>query len=701
MQYIYNTTELELQYESFINNYFIEKNINDPELKNYEISFEFYEYETSSKKNNVVYFFAALNIIDNWNDGIYDLMIFDDRFLFSEISDMELEYVEYYLHYCKPSLELLEDLSDYINEEDINFHDQKVLNDGKFENKIYGLPYEIDFNVLYYDNENSKAKEIVENIEDLTWDNVWNKLKPSNLLNIALGDDNSFLDFFAEYTNSYYNVTKEYDKNFYKLFYNETGENLYQSFINLIKGYSGIDQYNVTSFEYLSSLKDNIELIYLFSAFLSYDDAYNDFLNGNSTAFYRGRASHYPFFYLNDYSNIGISLPPKYLSTVTEQYLVVNKQSKIDKKILTKIALQLTSKDFQLLKAEYFGSIPTFDLNKIDKYSEISDYCQLQPELCNIMIKMKKIYLKEMFKSKYSAPFFEIMIHLPFRKLPYIKVISPKFCKMVVLGCTMNMINALQYMPPFSMFKIKFFHVYEAICTSLIYIPMFAITFRIYTIYQTKSFNSNFLSNKSLLYIIIILILIPILYRIIIVFSVDEFRYEPFGNISTTRFPGYGYVPYNDFYEIFFHIVFILLLFMIISTGRVSKKFGDICYIFITFVLNISDFFVERLFEKLNYINYEKFFLLIICINGLVTLTCIYILVGSRVFFVMFFSDDYSLYELKENKNTPKNIIDFIPLKAKKKDYMFLMENGNNKKDTRSSDSKSFSNTIGTNYLHV
>lgn len=140
---------------------------------------------------------------------------------------------------------------------------------------------------------------------------------------------------------------------------------------------------------------------------------------------------------------------------------------------------------------------------------------------------------------------------------------------------------------------------------------------------------------------------------------------------------------------------------MIISTGKVSKKFGDICYIFITFVLNISDFFVERLFEKLNYINYEKFFLLIIFINGLVTLTCIYILVGSRVFFVMFFSDDYSLYELKENKNTPKNIIDFIPLKAKKKDYMFLMENGNNKKDTRSSDSNSFLNTIGTNYLHV
>eukprot|EP00833_Pecoramyces_ruminatium_P009272 jgi/Orpsp1_1/1183304/evm.model.c7180000084632.2 len=247
-----------------------------------------------------------------------------------------------------------------------------------------------------------------------------------------------------------------------------------------------------------------------------------------------------------------------------------------------------------------------------------------------------------------------------FRKLPYIKVISPKFCKMVVLGCTMNMINALQYMPPFSMFKIKFFYFHETLSTGLIYIPI-----------------------------------------IIIVFSVDEFRYEPFGNISTTRFPGYGYVPYNDFYEIFFHIVFILLLFMIISTGRVSKKFGDICYIFITFVLNISDFFVERLFEKLNYINYEKFFLLIICINGLVTLTCIYILVGSRVFFVMFFSDDYSLYELKENKNTPKNIIDFIPLKAKKKDYMFLMENGNNKKDTRSSDSKSFSNTIGTNYLHV
>eukprot|EP00833_Pecoramyces_ruminatium_P005064 jgi/Orpsp1_1/1179096/evm.model.c7180000067907.1 len=366
---------------------------------------------------------------------------------------------------------------------------------------------------------------------------------------------------------------------------------------------------------------------------------------------------------------------------------------------------------------------------------------------------MKRIHLKEMFKSKYSPPFFEIMMNLPvklkkhlilnedikdtiiifqtihelitnnlgiygilayiftslfaislfivmylinkYRKEPYLRVISPDFCNMIVFGCIMNMVKILECLPPYSSFKAKYFYFHETLSIGLIYIPMFAITYRIYAIYQTKSFKSNFLNNKALLIIIISLISIPLLFKLIEIFSYD-FYYVPVGAIGEFRFPEYSVsseIDYDHFYRIYFYVIFIFLLFMIIATGKSSKKFGDICYTFIIFILNISSFITKRLLEKLAHKNYEKYFLLIIIFNGLTTLLCIYVLVGSRVLLICLSNGEYTL---KSNQNcTPKNITEFIPLKAKKKDLLFLMDKIINV--NYMNDNNSFGNDYTTN----
>ena len=582
----------ETTYSNFMNAVFSNINTNDDILKNYEITYSFYDkYDKNGISKN--YWLFLVYIIKSFQNGDYDLLILDDRLLYSNHNSlMKSDFLFYYFDILDSIDTIFLDLSDYIKDEDLNYHDPKILNDGKYKNRIYGLPYEMDFNLLYYKNNDEITKKNLENIEDVTWDDLWRKLKPSGDLDLALDDENSFFDFFLEYTHNYYNATKEYDKNYYKLFYNETSELLYKNFLNLIRDYSGVDENIIPKQNQYYYNDSKNKTFYDYSPFLSYDKSCNDFLEGKKYL-YRGRASHkYIFDKYN--TDVGMSLQPKHLSAVIEKYLVVNKNSKIDKKILSKVALQLTSKNMQLIRAQEFDSVPTFDLNKKDKYSEIAYYCHLFPELCSIMEKMKRLDLKDMFKYKYSMALVDIMTNFyvnmkkylflfehindvasiyynafelitsklgiyevftyifeilftiiscitmimvhKYKKHPYLRVISPEFCNMIVFGCTLNILLYLQYLPPYSTFKARFFYVFESVSTGFIHIPMFAITYRIYSIYQTKSLNDSFLNNKKVLCIIIILISIPVLYRLIIMLIFDVV-YCPLGDIYEIRFP--------------------------------------------------------------------------------------------------------------------------------------------------------------------
>lgn len=128
---------------------------------------------------------------------------------------------------------------------------------------------------------------------------------------------------------------------------------------------------------------------------------------------------------------------------------------------------------------------------------------------------------------------------------------------------------------------------------------------------------------------------------------------------------------------------------MIINTGRISRKFGDVSYTIVIFILNISDFLVTRLMEKLSHENYPQYFLLIMIFNGLITLFCVYILVGSRLLFIYLFPSELNSMS-GTNIISASDLMDFLPLKASKNKYISLLDRVNRNKGFHTSSSSSF-----------
>jgi len=709
----------EINYENLMNKYFAELAASNPSLADMKLSFGFYEYEPVNRTTAAVYFRYLQDIFDGIEYGDYDLIIFDDRTLFNEISFMETDWIQYYFTYSQPSLEFSTDLTDATKNINFDIFDPRIIEDGKYRGKLYGLPYEMDFDVLYYKESNAKAKNLVQNMQSITWDEVVSNLLPADNLNIGLGNDHDLLNLFIEYVANHYELNKDVDPKFYEVFYNEESVNLYTSFYEFVMNYSLNDIVNGT-------------------LYLSQDEAYKNFMENKST-FFKARASDNALFQTpikdansNSTDAVNVSFPPKNFSTVMEKFLIVNTRSPKDKKMLTDAAILLTSKEMQLFRAEHFGTIPAFDYSKKDVDPDVQSYCKTHSDLCNIMSTVNRLYLKDVFKSEYSVPLFEIVALLPVnikkylknndidlitfsmnnahdlitnqlgifgvlsyviisvfaiaafvvmylvykhKNHPYLKVISPMFCNMIILGCTMNMVKVLQHLPPYSVNKAKFSLMFETLCTNLIYIPMFAVTYRIFKIFKAKSFISRTLNNTRLFIIIVVLILLSLVYRGFIVYK-EEFFYLPFGSVKDPRFPEWSYTnyeKYNGVYQTYMHGIFIALLFMIITTGQVSQKFGDICYTFVIFFLNISDFIVKRLLEKLSYENYDKYFLLIIIFNTVASALCIYTLVGSRLFLIIMYPGEIGSNGIKlVTSDNLDNLAAFVPLISRKKYFSIL-----------------------------
>ncbi|ORX50031.1 hypothetical protein BCR36DRAFT_583635 [Piromyces finnis] len=697
--------EWEIKYEELINSYLAEQSAVNPALANVEIAFSFYEYLPVKEGGGSVYFKYLYEVEPDLSEGNYDMMILDDRILFSEMAFMESDIVEFYLEHRRPSIEIFHPLSEYIKKEELSFNEARALNDGIYEGTIYGLPFELDFDVLYYNDQNKDSVGIVDKMKTINWDDLLNSIQSSTpkTQSIGLGDDNDLLNLIIEYTACKYQLSKEYDPFYWKVFYNKTGEELFSSIYDYIISYTNGD---VTE-----------------SLQITLDDAFADFVEEKSM-FFKGKASHRHIIRSemektnNTYS---YTLPPKYKSNIMEKYLAITTNSKVDKKLLAEVAIALTSKDAQLYRANHFGSIPTFDMKQKESDPEIKAYCSSQPYICNIIEKMDRLYIKDILKNEKSSPFIEIEINLPkiirnyilnndveavifafknlfillteqlgiygifsyilmfgfavfflvimcliykHREHPYIKVISPIFCIMIILGTTMNMCKFLQYLPPYTAFMAKFYYIYETISINLIYVPMFAVTYRIFRIFRAKSFMTKSLNNKRLFFGVVLAILVAVAYRSYIAYKVN-FYYLPFGSLRYTRFPEYMLEDaevYTNIYLFYLHGIFIALLFMMLTTGRISRKFGDISYIFVIFSLNIADFIVRRLLEKLSHINYEKYFFLVILFNCVVSYLSIHFLIGSRLLFVLLYPDDMKVSSAMDSED----LKEFIPLRSKK-----------------------------------
>jgi len=471
------------------------------------------------------------------------------------------------------------------------------------------------------------------------------------------------------------------------------------------------------------------------SIYLNSGEAFLNFINGESSFFY-GKASQNTFF--NSLPNISSVLPPKFISTVSEKYLAINNNSEINPNILLRLALQLTSKDFQLFKAKHFGSIPTFDFTKKNKDNDIKQYCENNLELCQTIENMQRIYIRDVFRTKKCAPYFQIQSFLPniirnflvekdiseivsafrnndelitdsvgvygivvyiitiifiiisiiiivytfiHRNHPYLRVISPMFCIMILIGCIMSVVRYLFDLMPFYPGKGRICQLFFSLSTSLIYIPMFAVTYRIYRIYKSTSYISRTLSNSFLYIVVAVLISVLFLYNVILTITC-EYYYISIGNINSARYPIWIYTNYglhNYIQNIYLYIIFVALLFLIISAGNYSKNFGDICYTFVVFILNINDFIMGILMSALSYKYFKVGFLLIMTYSCISALFCMYLLVGSRLIFIL------TINEFNSNRFTRMkmdDLKDFIPLKFNKHQYMDLIKKFKKKRRT-------------------
>jgi len=331
------------RYRKELNNYFIEKTKNHEKLNNYEIDIFFYPYLPVESTGQPVALNYMKDLASKLSKKEYDFVVMDERILFNEMALMESPLILSQIKYRQPSLELLHDLSKYINKKDLEFHDPKILSYGIYENKIIGIPFEYDFDVLYYHGKDEKYSKsyndtqfLLQNMENYTWNDLIKQMEiNAQPLRVAFGDDNDLLNFVIEYTSNHYNLSPEYDPNYMDLFTNKTSTNYYAEFHDLVRTFSE---------------KNNARN----TALTSLDDAYNYFKNNNST-FFKAKASHH-YIFRSDYSNyeIPLSLPPKYQTATTHKYLVANKFSKINPELLAEIALILTDKDAQLFRAKKF-----------------------------------------------------------------------------------------------------------------------------------------------------------------------------------------------------------------------------------------------------------------------------------------------------------------------------------------------------------
>ncbi|OUM57840.1 hypothetical protein PIROE2DRAFT_17058 [Piromyces sp. E2] len=529
MQETFDLLTWEQNYENSINEFLKQRNVDNPILKNVTVELYFYEYFPVNVDHQSEYLEFIKDLSDKVGNATVDMMILDDRLLFNDIALIECDSVELYYKSRTPTKEHLLDLTPfYFDRSVFKHHDRRILKDGTLDNKIYGIPYEIDFDLLYYYSTNEKAKTIVDMMNKLSWDDLLllSKFQSTDPFYISLGDEDDLLNLFLEYTSNKYSLSKDLDKSFFNIFYNETSEHLFTSFKSFVNTYTDNNFNNTFG--------------------VSLDQVLKHFIN-EEILFFRGKASHAKLFneFNNSYNKTVLStLPPKFMSIVTEKFLVLNRHSKIDATILTEIALQLTSKEMQYTRAKNFGSIPTFDIN-INDDEVLRTYCQNFPDICQKLRILNKIFVKDVFQSRYSPPLFETRLLLPsvlkkyiydknslqqtiytfknikelattdidtyitiiyiatgigimytvynliyiykFRDHPYIKVISPKFCMVIIIGYLLTMIEPVLILPPYFILKCKFLSSFEIFFVSLIILPMIIVTYRIYAIFKNKS----------------------------------------------------------------------------------------------------------------------------------------------------------------------------------------------------------------------
>jgi len=625
---------------------------------------------------------STKSLVKEMKENKYDMFVVDDNFLFGDVAFIESNFVN--SEYEREIHENYVDLTTIVKQDAISYHDAKILEGGYLDKHLYALPYEKDFDLLYYHTADANINNL--NLEKSTWDDL-----VSVTGNYA--DDGEFLNTFMEYTYT----LKDLSGPNYEVLYNESAKDIYNLFKNFI---------TKNSLQNTDIAGNTIEKAY-------------DAFQKNQSAFLKGKASYYKNLVQNSESkDVAAKLPPKNYSNIERKYLVINKNSKYDVNVLVEAALKLTSKEFQTYKAEQFGRLTTFDISKKDTDGSIKTYAENHTDIVDFEGKIKPLHYREIFSDEKSAPLLEIrtllpqdikkylkegkdkdltnvmentkkvlmdkssVVHLPtillyipviifaiiavavtvlifkYKNHPYMKIASPGYCILCVIGVTMNILSPLLKMEITSISSCKFLYIYETIYTDLMVFPLFAITYRIYTIYKNKSKDNKSKNlNKKVSAAFIIGLILMIIYSAICSLGFNEFHFMAYGTIDTYRQPVCEIVKYTFLESIERRInefIYLVMVYLIIRTGRISKKFGEFKFIYFLFVIGIMEYALRFILNNLPSNGYFGFYLISIIINAILNTFLIYYLVGSRLIYVIKHpneSESYKIEELVNNKN--------------------------------------------------
>jgi len=569
----------------------------------------------------------------------YDMFILNGDFLFSDASTVENVNIKKELDIFHMYEEYL-DLTNYVNKDVSTLHKPLLYYKGYYDDNLYALPFELDFDVLYYyDNRNTTKSLNDINMANINWEELLRdsyRTIEKDSISIGLNEFDELLNFFVEYIFTRMDISLP--ENFEKLCSVES---------------SGIMN-NFKEFIFATKSKE-----------LNVTDAYDYFIEGKSS-FFKGKASHYHYLKERNPSIRVTSLPGLY-SILNSKYLVVNKNSSIDKNILAEVAIQLTSSEIQLLKAEKYGRVPTIALNtnknkqKRDDIPEISttnsaldttknmnnrinpnvnaasanntdnkinNDNRINPDITvdeknnnNVIItelndlfeKLKIIDIKAIFKDEKSATFMEIQQYLPdnikcilnsscnlneffsllentkrvllekkdysnvsflvfyipmvifilfaltiiglvikYRNHPHLKVFSPDYCILIIIGIVFRIIHLAYKMQIHNVAFCKYNYVYETLYTDLCLFPMVAVTYRIYRIFNYSSnLNIGRNINKKIFISFIIGMLIMLTFSSVSSFFFNKYYIGSNREINTFRQPGcyYLHTSYLEFIE--------------------------------------------------------------------------------------------------------------------------------------------------------
>jgi len=634
---------------------FIRNSLND-KFNNYDFRID-YDLDNNIEQPTV-YEEYYKNVAKALKDATYDMMVLSGNTLFADESEVESGYVHDKANMRKMHRNF-EDLTDLITKDKLAFHNESIVNGGYFDGRLYAIPFETDFDVLYYRRDSQRLKNV--NLQNFTWDDInSNKYvyKEDHSISIPLKEEDEKINFFVEYFSNLVDLKSDFSK-----LYTESSKYL-------------------TKFTEFALKTDSKKK--------SLKDVHDEFMK-KEVVFFKGKASYF-YSLKKEYRNTTVALLPQDYSVLESKYIVINKNSKVDKKTLVDVALQITSKEIQLEKANKYGCIPTFSLTVEDNMSnykvyelfnnikplnvkeifidlksapyvetrmllpgvidQLLDLLVKPDEFANVLENVKKVLFEKIGIKKYPFYLFNIpmVIFVVFaavfigliikhREHPHMKLFSPNFCIIIIIAIAMRIIHISNKLLIEDPKYCKYIYFCESLYTDLNLFPMVAVTYRIYKIFcNTSKFKVSRNLNRNVVIFFIVGMLIMMTYSLICSQVFLEFFFESSGRITTYRQPDCrsdGPAVLESLERRVNELIYVVMVYMVIRTGRISKRFGEFKYVYIMFLTGIMEY-ARNFF--INIIPQESFYgyhILIIVVSMLVDAIFIYFLVGSRIIYAI------------------------------------------------------------------